>query len=304
MEANNVKSVILGTIGLDYIYDKNKEPIENFGGTALYAAIASSHFTKTGVISIIGKKDEQKLKQLLNIRSIDLTGLQTGTNTFKWYAKYSEDMNTAITIKTELNSLTEFKPDIPTEYKENKYYFIANTDPVHQNKIIDSLINPRFVILDTMNMWINEKKSELEKAIKKSDLLIINDEEIRSLFKENNLFKCAKYAIHLGTNYVIIKKGEHGSILVAKNNEQFLLPSYPIENLTDPTGCGDSFGGTIIGYIAKHEKTDFKTMKNAMLYATTIASFNAEHQGPNYILNLTQEKIEQRKNELLEKIRI
>jgi ribokinase len=202
-------------------------------------------------------------------------------------------MNEAHTLSTELNSLLGFDPHIPEEYKNAKYLFLANIDPEIQLKVINAMKSPELIVLDTMNFWISNKKEKLLEAIKKSNILIMNDAEARQLFSTPNLVKAAKQALELGIDAIIIKKGEHGSLLFTKK-EHFSCPGYPLENVIDPTGCGDSFGGAFIGHYSKH-----KSMRKAMVYGSVIASFNAEGFGLENLKKISTAEIEKRYKEMI-----
>lgn len=285
--------VILGTIGLDTLKTPFGRVEDVLGGSAVYAAYAASFFAKVGIISIKGTDLPENKLDFLKERSISLDGIETKGKNFRWSGEYEFDMNEAKTLKTELNSLKNFNPEVPDSYKKAKHVLLANVDPKIQIKIIDSMESPELIAIDTMNFWIESRKEELLQAIKKSDILILNDGEARQLFKTPNLVKAAKRALALGINAVIIKKGEHGSLLFT-NNEHFDCPGYPLENLIDPTGCGDSFGGAFIGYYSKT-----KDIRKAMVYGSVIASFNAEGFGLDNLRKISMDDIERRYKEMI-----
>lgn len=285
--------VILGTIGLDTLKTPFGRVEDVLGGSAVYAAYAASFFAKVGIISIKGTDLPENKLDFLKERSISLDGIETKGKNFRWSGEYEFDMNEAKTLKTELNSLKNFNPEVPDSYKKAKHVLLANVDPKIQIKIIDSMESPELIAIDTMNFWIESRKEELLQAIKKSDILILNDGEARQLFKTPNLVKAAKQALALGINAVIIKKGEHGSLLFT-NNEHFDCPGYPLENLIDPTGCGDSFGGAFIGYYSKT-----KDIRKAMVYGSVIASFNAEGFGLDNLRKISMDDIERRYKEMI-----
>lgn len=280
--------IILGTIGIDDLKTPFGEKKGILGGSAVYASAAASFFAKAGMLSIKGEDlDETELDFLIE-KSVSLEGIETKGKNFRWSGEYEFDMNEAKTLNTELNSLVDFNPTIPESFKGAKYLFLANVDPDIQLKVIDSMNNPEEIVIDTMNLWIDIKKDKLIEAIKKSTILILNDGEARQLFDTPNLVKAGKAALNLGLKAVIIKKGEHGSLLFTKN-EIFSCPGYPLELVKDPTGCGDCFGGSFIGYYSKT-----KDMRKAMVYGSVIASFNAEEFGPEKIKTLTMDEIEAR----------
>ena len=286
-------TLIIGTIGLDTIQTPFGRAVEVLGGSGTYAAFAASFFTQPALISIVGKDFPEQHEKLLNGRKINLTGLQRKGKTFRWEGKYEFDMNEAKTLRTELNSLLDFEAIVPEKLANARYIFLANVDPEIQLTILEKVKNPEFVIMDTMNFWIDSKKDKLLKVIKKVDLLLLNDGEARQLFNTVNLTIAAKEALALGPRYVIIKKGEHGALLFSEDNH-FSAPGYPLEVLKDPTGCGDCFGGTIIGYIANTKDTSEANIRKAIIYGSTIASFNAEGFSLSHLERLKEKDIEKR----------
>lgn len=296
-----VELIIIGSIGLDDVKTPFGEKKAVLGGSAIYASFASSFFTNPGVVSIAGKDFPEEHKKLLRDRDINIDGIEFKGKTFRWEGKYEYDMNEAKTLKTELNSLIEFSANLPEHYKDDKFLFLGNIDPILQLKVIEQATNPKFIAMDTMNFWISSKKETLIEVIKKVDLLLINDGEARQLFNTVNLLKAAKEALKLGPKYVIIKKGEHGALLFT-DNTHFNAPGYPLEVLKDPTGCGDSFAGGMMGYLAKTNNLSESNIRKAIIYGSVIASFNAEDFSLERQKRLTNDEIEERYKEF-EKIR-
>jgi ribokinase len=292
-----VKVIIIGTMGLDDIRTPSGEVQGVLGGSATYASWASSFFAKTGVVSIVGDDFPDEHHSILTDRGICLNGLVKKGKTFRWQGLYEFDMNEAKTLNTELNSVLEFEANLPEEYKKAEYVFLANIDPDLQLKVIEQLEKPKLIAMDTMNFWIDSKKEKLIEAIKKVDILVINDGEARQLFGTANLVKAGKKALELGIKAVIIKKGEHGALLFTKDTH-FNAPGYPLEEVKDPTGCGDSFGGSFIGYLAKAGKLNDKTLKKAVIYATSVASHNAEGFSLENLKNISKKDIDNRVKEI------
>jgi ribokinase len=286
--------IIVGTIGIDTLKTPFGTAPDVLGGSSIYAAYAASFFGNPGIISIKGEDLTDAQLEFMKKRNIDFKGVVTQGKNFRWSGEYKYDMNEAKTLTTELNSLAGFSPVIPEEYTKAKYLFLGNIDPEVQMKVIDSMEAPELILLDTMNFWISSKKEKLIETIKKCDILIMNEGEARQLFDTPNLVKAAKQALKLGINALIIKKGEHGSLLF-RNNEYFSCPGYPLENVIDPTGCGDTFGGAFIGYYSKT-----KDMRKAMVYASVIASFNAEGFGLENLRKISMHDVEKRYKEILE----
>ncbi len=291
--------LIIGTVALDTIETPFGKVEKGIGGSATYASYAASFFSKPVVISVIGRDFPKEYMELLEKRGIDLEGLKIEDKTFHWEGFYEFDMNEAKTKKTELNSLADFKVNVPERYRDVKHVFLANIDPEQQLATLQQMRNPEFVVLDTMNFWISSKREQLLKVIKKANVLLLNDGEARQLFNTASLVKAANEALKLGPKAVIIKKGEHGALLFTEK-KHFSAPGYPLENIKDPTGCGDCFGGAFIGYLAKTNDFSEQNFRKAIVYGSVIASHNAEDFGLNKLKNLTMEDIEKRYNEMKE----
>ena len=295
--------LIIGTVALDTIETPFGKVDKALGGSATYASFAASFFSKPALISIVGEDFPKEHIELLKKRNIDLEGLEIKGKTFHWEGYYEFDMNEAKTRKTELNSLAGFNVKVPEKYKGVNYVFLANIDPEQQLATLEQLNAPEFVALDTMNFWISSKKEALMKVIRKANVLLLNDGEARQLFGTSSIVKAANEALKMGPGAVIIKKGEHGALLFTKSKQSndfrhFSAPSYPLENIKDPTGCGDSFGGGFIGYLAKTKDLSEKNFRKAVIYGSVIASYNAEDFGTSKFKNLAKEDIEKRYKEM------
>jgi len=288
--------LVIGTVALDTIETPFGRIEKALGGSASYASFAASFFSKPSVISVVGKDFPQEYMELLRKRGIDLEGIQTDEKTFFWEGFYEYDMNEAKTRKTELNSLARFRTIVPEKYKSIKYIFLANFDPEQQLEALNQIENPEFVVMDTMNFWINNKKKQLMEVIRKVDVLLLNDGEARQLFNTASLVKAANDALRLGPDAVIIKKGEHGALLFTKD-KHFSAPGYPLESIKDPTGCGDCFGGGFIGYLAKTKDLSEGNFRKAIINGSILASYNAEDFSLNRLKTLTQKDIEERYKE-------
>jgi len=291
-----IDPVIIGTVALDSIETPFGKIQDALGGSACYASIAASFFSKPGILSIIGEDFPNKHIIFLNEKGVDTKGIILGDKTFKWSGFYEFDMNEAKTLRTELNSLESYKVEVPDDYKNAKYVFLANIDPELQLDVISNVNKPELVVMDTMNFWIDQKKEHLLKAIDKADILVLNDAEARQLFDTPNLVKAAKACLKMHTKAVIIKKGEHGALLFT-DNQHFNAPGYPLEHIKDPTGCGDSFGGAITGYLAKTQDLSEANLRKAVVYGSVIASYNAEDFSIEKLKRIKQEDIENRYKE-------
>ena len=288
-----VDVVIVGSIGIDDIKTPFGDKKNLLGGSAVYASYASSFFAKTGMVSIAGEDLAFEHKDLLEKRGICIAGVEFIGKNFRWTGEYKYDMNEAKTIETQLNSLVDFHPDLPEEYRNAKYVLLGNIDPVLQLKVIDQLKEPELILLDTMNYWIDAKKKDLLEVIKKVHVLLLNDAEARQLFDTVSLIQCGRQALTLGPKFVIIKKGEHGALLFSEG-KHFNAPGYPLEILKDPTGCGDSFAGGFLGYLAKTKDISEPNIRKAIIYGSTIASFNAEDFSLERQKQITLDDIEKR----------
>lgn len=291
-----IDPVIIGTVALDSIETPFGRVKDALGGSACYASIAASFFSKPGILSIIGKDFPDKHIKFLNDKGINTEGIIFGDKTFKWQGSYEFDMNEAKTLKTELNSLESYKVEIPDDYKDAKYIFLANIDPELQLDVVNAMKKPELVVMDTMNFWIEHKREQVLKTIEKADILVLNDAEARQLFDTPNLVKAAKEALKLSTKAVIIKKGEHGALLFT-GKSHFSAPSYPLENLKDPTGCGDSFGGALTGYLAKTQDLSDANLRKAVIYGSVLASYNAEDFSIERLRKINHKDIEKRYQE-------
>lgn len=291
--------VIVGTIGLDDVETPFGKVESILGGSAAYASCAASFFAKSGIVSIVGEDMPKTDLAILDKRGVDLAGVVTQGKTFRWGGSYEYDMSSATTLKTELNSLADFNPKLSDEYKKAKFLFLGNIDPSLQLDVISQMENSPFIALDTMNYWISSQREKLIEVIGKVNLVVINEGEARQLFDTPNLIRAGKMLLDLGPDYVVIKKGEHGALLFSKNGF-FSAPGYPLETVKDPTGCGDSFAGGLIGYLAQKGTIDDETMRKAVVYGSTIASFCAEDFSLNYLKNINQNEIEERYNEFEE----
>jgi len=290
--------VITGTIGLDDIETPFGKVEKTLGGSATYAAIAASHFTVPGMISVAGTDLSSKHREILD--RVDTTGVTKTGSTFHWSGFYEFDMNEAQTKQTDLNSLAGYKPVVPEDYKKAKYLFLANIDPEIQLEVLTQMMSRPFVVLDTMNYWIASKKEILESVIAKVNILVMNEGEARQFCDTPNLIKAGRQLLDLGPSFVIIKKGEHGALLFG-HNTFFSAPGYPLEEVKDPTGCGDSFAGGLIGYLASKpvsqsasKPVSFEEIRKAVIYGSVVASFCAEKFGLKYLDKISQAEIDER----------
>lgn len=293
----NNKILITGTVAFDEIETPHGSSGKIIGGAGTYIGIASSLLTNNlAIVSIIGEDFPEKEIKFLNERGIntDMIEKVTGGKTFYWKGKYHENMINRDTIATELNVLEKFNPVLNPEFSSSEIVLLGNLHPAVQNAVINQSINPnRFIIMDTMNFWMDNTLDELLSVIKKVNLLIINDEEAQQLTGEKNIFNAAEKILKIGPEKVIVKKGEHGSIYLDAQNK-YMLPAFPVEKLVDPTGAGDSFAGGIAGFLATANKIGIREIKEAMLYGTLTASFCVEDFGIEGLRTLDKQTLNKR----------
>lgn len=279
--------VVLGTVALDTVKAPSGKRKHMLGGSAVHFAMAARLFTDVNLVAIIGEDFPGKHIDFLRRKRIVLTSLIKGKgNTFKWEGEYKGDLNAALTINTELGVLSVFRPRISEEQRKIRHIFLANVDPEIQRHLLERMRSPRLIGLDSMNYWINHKRKDLLKLLKKVDIYVANDQEARSLSGESNLIRAAQYLYSCGPKMVLIKKGEHG-ILFFSDKFIFVIPAYPTHRVVDPTGAGDTFAGGFMGYLAKAKKINEASLKQAIAYGTVAASFNIEDFGVNRTSRLT-----------------
>lgn len=289
-------SLIVGSIAFDAIETPFTKTDKIIGGAGTYVCFSASYFTKPQVIAIVGYDFPEAYIQKLHDRGVDTEGLQISKEekTFFWSGRYFDNMNQRETLVTELNAMEHFTPIVPDSYKNTEYVMLGNLSPVIQRQVLEQMNHkPKFVALDTMNFWMDTMLDELKKTIAMVDIIIINDEEAYQLTGERCLPKAARAICAMGPQHVIIKKGEHGAMLFS-NDKIFIAPALPLENVVDPTGAGDTFAGAFIGYIAQKDKTDFETMKTAVIMASAMASFTVEKMGTEALENVSTAELEER----------
>ena len=244
--------LVVGTVTLDTVETPSKRVEDVLGGSGVYAAVAASFFGNTvQLVGVVGADFPHAYTDFLQTRGIDLQGLERVEDgkSFRWGGRYAEDFNVRDTLFTELNVIEDFQPVLPEAYKDTPYLFLANNSPVLQLSIIEQATNPKLIVCDTMDFWINEQREALEALLARVDVLILNDSEARLLTGDANLVRAAEMILRYGPERVIVKKGEHGAISITESS-YFNAPAYPLTQVTDPTGAGDSFAGGMMGYLA------------------------------------------------------
>ncbi|HKI78859.1 MAG TPA: PfkB family carbohydrate kinase [Ignavibacteriaceae bacterium] len=293
--------LVVGSVGLDTVTTPFDKVEDALGGSAVYISLSSSYFSgPVYMVGIVGDDFPKEYINMLEDHNVDLEGLQIVENgkTFRWSGKYHYDLNVRDTLLTELNVFESFDPIIPDKFKKSRFVCLGNIDPVLQIKVLDQMDDPHFVVCDTMNYWIEGKRDELLKLLKRVNVLIINDSEARLLAHEPNLIKAAKQIRELGPEFLIIKKGEHGALLFAEDTI-FSAPAYPLEMIYDPTGAGDTFAGGFIGYLFKTQDTSAENMKKAVVYGSAMASFCVEKFSTKGLEDLDYLRVHDRYREFL-----
>ena len=294
--------LIVGSLAYDSIETPYEKVEDALGGSSSYISFASSYFTKPiEIVGVVGDDFKSEHLQIFKDKNIGLEGVQIveGGKTFRWGGKYHHDFNQRDTIYTDLNVFADFNPVIPEKCKESEYVMLGNIDPTLQLSVLDQVRDSKFVVCDTMNLWIDIKKDELLKVLKRIDVIIVNDSEAKLLTSEPNLIKAAKVIKEMGPQIVIIKKGEHGALLFAED-KIFSAPALPMEVVFDPTGAGDTFAGGFIGYLHRTKNHSFENLKRAVIYGSTLASYCVEQFSTRGIENLDTEKIRARFNQFVE----
>ncbi len=290
--------LIVGSIALDDIKTPLEEHPNLLGGSASYSAYAASYFSPVNLVGIVGEDFPKEHIDLLSSRRIDLEGLQiVPGKTFRWSGEYLWDMNSRETRSVALNVFEHFTPTLPDSYKSSPVVLLANIAPDLQHHVLDQVKNPHFVIADTMDLWIDIAKDSLTRLLGRIDMLILNDGEARQFTKQTNLVKAAREILALGPQFVAIKKGEHGCLLFAKSGEFFSCPAFPLEDLHDPTGAGDTFAGGLAGVLAREADSapvDFNALRRAIVFGTVLASFNVEAFSLERLKTVDAKQIEER----------
>jgi len=291
------KLVIVGTVAFDEIETPFGKTGKILGGAGTFIGLAASQFNvDAAIVSIVGDDLPKEYLDLLSSRNIDISGIEIveGGKTFYWSGRYHNDMNSRDTLVTELNTLADFNPIVPANYKDAEIVMLGNLHPAVQLSVLDQMDEkPKLTVLDTMNFWMDSALDDLLKVIAKVDVITINDEEARQLSGEYSLVSAARKIHEMGPKYVVIKKGEHGALLFNEDNV-FFAPALPLEEVFDPTGAGDTFAGGFTGYIASSRNISFENMKNAIIQGSNLASFCVEKFGTERMVNLSKDEIKQR----------
>lgn len=286
--------VVVGTVAFDTVETPFGKGENVLGGSATYFSTSASFFSDVSLVAVVGEDFPDEHVSFLQSREIDLQGLQRiPGKTFHWTGKYGYDLNEAQTLDTQLNVLLDFKPDLPAAYRNTDVLFLANIDPELQLQVLDQVDKPRLTACDSMNFWISSKPDALKAVMQRVDIVVINEGEARMLTGEANLVKAARQIIALGCKRLVVKRGEYG-VLMFTADTVFAAPAWPLEEVFDPTGAGDTFAGGFMGYLANTGDLSEDGIRQALVFGSVMASFNVEDFSLNRMKRLTYPEIEAR----------
>jgi sugar/nucleoside kinase (ribokinase family) len=290
--------LIVGSVALDSVRTPFGEVTNALGGAASYASVSASFFAPVRMVAVVGEDFPEQHVAEFGRRHIDLRGLRRAAGgTFRWAGYYEYDLNQAHTLDTQLNVFATFRPELPEDYRHSPYVFLANIDPEVQLAVLDQVRQPKLVACDTMNYWIESAREKVLEVLARVDIALMNDAEARQLCGESNIVAAARQILNYGPGTVIIKKGEHGALMLSRDSF-FSAPCYPLEEVSDPTGAGDTFAGGFMGYLARAGQLDDGGLRRAIISGTVMASFTVEDFSLNRLLRLSPAEIAERYHEI------
>lgn len=297
--------LVTGSIGIDSVTTPHGSVSDVLGGSAVYFSFAASFFTPVRLVGVVGEDFPNEFRETLATRDIDLAGLETrkGSKTFRWTGKFVGDMSEAETVDVSLNVLAEAGPKVPASFADSRAVFLANTHPSLQRELLGQIDDPKLTVCDTMNLWIANERDELLKTLAAVDGVIINDAESRELTGCHNLIKVGEKLLDLGPTFAVIKKGEHGALLVTAEGPT-AIPAFPTKNVNDPTGAGDSFAGGMLGYLADGDDFSPPALRRALVRGTVAASFTIEAFSLKRVMEVKREDIDRRVEDFRMMLRI
>ena len=284
--------LVVGSVAFDAIETPFGKVDRTLGGAASYFALAASHFTPVRMVGVVGDDFTKKEGAIFRGRKIDLEGLEHAAGkSFFWSGRYSQNMNERTTLVTDLNVFANFRPTLPESYRDSQFVFLGNIDPTLQRSVLEQMRRqPKVVGLDTMNYWIGGAPEALRQALKQTQILMINDDETRQLTGEHNLLRAAKSVFKMGPRTLVVKRGEHGALMI-HDKFIFSVPAFPLEEVRDPTGAGDSFAGGFMGYLACAGRINERTLRSAMVYGSVVGSFTVERFGVERLASVKRREI-------------
>ncbi|MEP7345548.1 MAG: PfkB family carbohydrate kinase [Gemmatimonadaceae bacterium] len=289
--------LVVGSVALDSVETPFGKADEVLGGSAIFFAASASHFAPVQVVGVVGTDYPIEKLAPLEARKVDLAGLERAEGeSFRWRGRYRHDLNAAETLETRLGVFSNFHPKIPKQFRSAPFVFLANIDPRLQLDVLQQVDKPKLVACDTMNFWIESRRNEFLELLKYVDVLLLNDSEARQLTEQANLVKAARWIRERGPSFIVIKKGEHGAYMFGPRSV-FFAPAYPLEDVFDPTGAGDSFAGGFIGYLARTGRTDEEAMRRGVIYGSTMGSFAVERFSIDRLMEIERVDIARRLEE-------
>lgn len=293
----NESILVVGSVGFDDVETPFGRVDHVLGGSTVYFAAGASLFVPVNVVSVVGKDMPIQSFDFLRNRGVDLTGLQIADGkTFHWSGRYDYDLNATETLATELNVYADFHPSLPAGYENSPFVFLANIHPTLQREVLQQVRSPRLSMMDTMNLWIEHERESLIETIRLVDMVSINESEARMLAGTSSVLVAARHILSLGPRAVLIKKGEYGCVMVTPS-DYFVAPAYPLEEVYDPTGAGDSFAGGFMGYLASVDERGEDRLRRAVIHGSAVASFTVERFSVERLRDLTRAEVEQRYRE-------
>ena len=286
--------LVIGSVAFDSVETPFGRGDDVLGGSATYFSTSASFFTGVQLVAVVGDDFPEEHKEFLSFRGVDLAGLQTRPGeTFRWKGRYGYDLNEAQTLETHLNVFETFHPQLPESYRKAEYVFLANIDPELQLEVLNQVERPKLIACDTMNFWIEGKREALVRTLGHVDILVINEAEVRQLADEANLVKASRAVLAMGPKTLVVKRGEYG-VLVFTEHSIFSAPAYPLEEVFDPTGAGDTFAGGFMGYLAATNNLSDETIRKATVFGSVMASFTVEDFSLNRLRKLSWSEVEER----------
>ncbi|MEK6676736.1 MAG: PfkB family carbohydrate kinase [Planctomycetota bacterium] len=300
-----MRLLVTGSIGIDTVVTPHGRAENVLGGSSIYFSFAASQYGPVRLVGVVGEDFPREFREVLLTRPIDLRGLEvrSGSRTFRWHGRFVGDMNQAETVDVQLNVLAEKGPRVPESFADSEAVFLANTHPTLQRELLAQLRAPKLIVCDTMNLWIENERESLIETLRRVTGLIINDAEIRQFTGKSNLIDAGREVCRMGPQFLIIKKGEHGAMLVTGENVT-TIPAYPTTEVRDPTGAGDSFAGGVMGFLCSEDRFDTATLRRAMVHGTIGASFVIEGFSLERVRVITRRDIDQRVERFLDMLRV
>jgi len=296
--------LVVGSVAYDGVETPAGKVEDALGGSATYFSVSASFFTQVCLVACVGRDFRAEDRNLLEKRNVDLSGLEyLEGRTFRWKGTYGTDLNEAKTLETHLNVFADFRPRLPERFRASEFVFLANIDPALQRDVVSQVRAPRMVACDTMNYWIEGHFDSLIETLKQVDVLVINDKEARQLARESSLVTAARKIMRWGPRTLVVKRGEFGVAKFSTDSSDlkvFAVPAYPVENVVDPTGAGDTFAGGFMGYLAGTGRTDEEALRQAVVFGSVMASFNVEKFSLQRLVELTFTEVQLRYREFQE----